>query len=481
MAANVLFKLLTRAQYDGLSTVDPGTLYRVQEVGGGESFYQGTNKLDRNDLDVSEIALATVSGSILSISGIVETDGKIAKGSSSVTLAKVAMTGDSADVSYDHTTSGLSASTVKAAIDEVAAASSGGVSSKTIYITETSGESADSFSKKYGIYQGASGSAASPVAGEKVADIAIPKDMVVSEGSVVDITYSAGKLYDGADDVTSIIMGSVTPTSADAGKYIKLVIANATSDKLYIKAGDLVDVYTAAQNAAEVQVAIDASTNVISASIVKIDAAKVEYKAESAPSAGDAETVKQALTRMDGSDSTDGSMRKIAKDAATAAVNALDTVSDVTIASETSGVVTLTAGVKEVDGVIAKGTGTDIVLAKLATTAKAEDADYDNLTSGLTATDVQAAIDEIAGTAGSAVQSVTEGSTNGTISVDNVDISVHGLGSAAYTESSDYDVAGAAADVLGTNADTATDNTVYGAKAYADSVVGNALTWQTIS
>ena len=43
------------------------------------------------------------------------------------------------------------------------------------------------------------------------------------------------------------------------------------------------------------------------------------------------------------------------------------------------------------------------------------------------------------------VTSVTEGSANGTIAVNGADVNVHGLGSAAYTESSAYDAAGAAA------------------------------------
>ena len=43
------------------------------------------------------------------------------------------------------------------------------------------------------------------------------------------------------------------------------------------------------------------------------------------------------------------------------------------------------------------------------------------------------------------VTSVTEGSANGTIAVNGTDVNVHGLGSAAYTEASAYEVAGAAA------------------------------------
>lgn len=53
------------------------------------------------------------------------------------------------------------------------------------------------------------------------AKINIPKDMVVQSGSVV-----------------------VNPEGMDEGTYIKLVLANATNDTLYILVTDLVDVYT---------------------------------------------------------------------------------------------------------------------------------------------------------------------------------------------------------------------------------------------
>lgn len=66
-----------------------------------------------------------------------------------------------------------------------------------------------------------------------------------------------------------------------------------------------------------------------------------------------------------------------------------------------------------------------------------------------------------------AQQVIAEGSTNGTISVAGVDVPVHGLGSAAFTESNAYDAAGSAAAVLGDAEDTSADNTVYGAKAAA--------------
>ena len=82
------------------------------------------------------------------------------------------------------------------------------------------------------------------------------------------------------------------------------------------------------------------------------------------------------------------------------------------------------------------------------------------------------------GLASSAVQSVSEGATNGTVSVDGTDVAVHGLGSAAYTASTDYDAAGTgaseAAAVLGESTDAATANTVYGAKAAASAADSKA-------
>ena len=72
--------------------------------------------------------------------------------------------------------------------------------------------------------------------------------------------------------------------------------------------------------------------------------------------------------------------------------------------------------------------------------------------------------------ASSSVQSVAEGSTNGTINVDGTEVAVHGLGTAAYASSGDFDAAGSAAAVLGTNADSASTATVFGVKQYASDV-----------
>lgn len=67
---------------------------------------------------------------------------------------------------------------------------------------------------------------------------------------------------------------------------------------------------------------------------------------------------------------------------------------------------------------------------------------------------------------------LVEGQTNGTVAFNGTDVKVHGLGSAAYTDSTAYDASGAAdavkTAVIGTTGDASSANTIYGAKKYAD-------------
>lgn len=179
----------------------------------------------------------------------------------------IGVTPNATNVAFDDTTAQTGSNTVQGAIESIAQATGGGVASKTVYITETAGGASDLYSKRYGVYQGGEGSSSDPVPAEKLADIDIPKDMVVEDGSVVDIVFKASDntLHEGSEtgpDVTEAIKGpSGTATSADAGKYVKLVIANTTSTAIYIKATDLVDIYTGGTTTSGI---VDVTNNVIS-------------------------------------------------------------------------------------------------------------------------------------------------------------------------------------------------------------------------
>lgn len=120
------------------------------------------------------------------------------------------------------------------AINEVRnSVSAGGVAAA---VTMTENTPADgSVLKSYTIKQG----------DNTVGTINIPKDMVVQSGEVV-----------------------INPEGQAAGTYIKLVLANATNDEIFVNVGTLVDIYKAAAGASQVQLAIDSTTREISASIV---------------------------------------------------------------------------------------------------------------------------------------------------------------------------------------------------------------------
>lgn len=78
-----------------------------------------------------------------------------------------------------------------------------------------------------------------------IGTVNIPKSMIVQNGQIVE-----------------------DPVGQPAGKYLEITLANDANDKIYINVVDLVDTYTAEQNAIQIQLAVS-NTNEISASIVK--------------------------------------------------------------------------------------------------------------------------------------------------------------------------------------------------------------------
>ena len=121
--------------------------------------------------------------------------------------------------------------TAVGAINEVLAAVGTGGTAAVVAVNAKGGT--DDYAQVYEITQG----------GVSVGTINIPKELVVESGEVV-----------------------VNPSGQAAGTYIKLVLQNV-AEPLYIDVAKLVDVYTAAQGAAQVQLAINGS-NEISAAIV---------------------------------------------------------------------------------------------------------------------------------------------------------------------------------------------------------------------
>lgn len=144
----------------------------------------------------------------------------------------------------------------------------------------------------YDIYQG----------GDVVGSINIPKDFLVKSAALSTVT-SANVPYSGAQ------VGD---------KYIDFVInvkeGTATNDHVYLPVNDLVDVYTAQQNATQVQLAID-SNNVISAAIVAGSIGTTELSANAVTSAKIADDAVTTAKILSGAVTS----AKIADDAVTSA------------------------------------------------------------------------------------------------------------------------------------------------------------------
>lgn len=133
------------------------------------------------------------------------------------------------------------------AINEVRNAVSAGGTAAAITMSEETTGLGEGVLKAYVLKQG----------DNTVGTINIPKDMVVQSGEVV-----------------------VDPAGQAAGTYIKLTLANATNDVIYVNVGSLVDIYKAKASAAQVQLAIDSATREISATIVAGSVTATELAAD---------------------------------------------------------------------------------------------------------------------------------------------------------------------------------------------------------
>lgn len=228
MAYNVKFLKGTAAQYTA-AVKDANTFYFTSDdnnlylgsikLSNGADLAAAIERIAKNEQDIVAIneSLATLTG---------EGEGSIKKQVADAKDALEAKIGNTANLATNVKTDLVSA--INELKDAVGTTADGGV------VKLEEGSSAD-YAKVYTLKQGTS----------TVGTINIPKDMVVKSGSVV-----------------------VNPEGQAAGTYIELVLANATSDKIYVNVGTLIDIYTAEQNATAIQLAINSSTREISATIV---------------------------------------------------------------------------------------------------------------------------------------------------------------------------------------------------------------------
>lgn len=436
MAYNVKFLKGTAAQYSALASKDANTFYYTTD---DKKVYLGTLELTTEANVKSDIsALKTLTSdkdkgnqalynAIQSMTGgqgsIAEqinnalealigdsqatggTDGEIDSTDGTINGAikelKDAIKANADDIDdletlVGNTTMTTTAQTVTGAINELNTAISNTATNAAVTISKDI--SVSGVAARYTISQGGTALATT---------IDIPKDMVVESGEVVDLTEAQAQAIN---------------SNYHAGQYIKLIIANKSNSELYIPANALVDEYTAAQNATQVQVAIN--NRIVSATIVAGSITATEL----ANNAVETAKIKDGAV-------TKGKLDSTLQDSIDAADSALQ-ASDITTGSAQGKIL-----VK----------GTDVAVNGLKSAAYTESSAYATAAQGVKAD--------------SAVQSVVEGDNNGQIKVDGTAVNVHGLGTAAYTAATAYDAAGSAATAE-SNANTYTDN---------------ALTWGTIA
>lgn len=432
---NVKFLKGAAASYTALEAKDANTFYYIDE----KDLYLGSIKLS-NDADL-QAAIKNITQNASDIDAI-EAQLKTLvgeSGSGSIqSMIDTAITGVKNEMGNLEQLNTTKKDSLVNSINEVLAAVNAGGTAAAVTMDTTT--TTQGMAKSYTLKQGES----------TIGTIDIPKDMVVKSGAV-----------------------EVDPEGQDKGTYIVLTLANATEDKVYVNVGKLVDIYTAKQNATQIQLSIDSTTREISAAVVAGSISSTELADDAIITAKIANgnvTKEKLSTALQGSiDKADSALQKAS--IATGTANGTIAVGGDDIAVKGLG----SAAYANTDAFDATGAA-DTALASAKSYADGLAKNYATAAQGAKADTALQAAD------------IKESTENGKITIKDQDVAIHGLGSAAYAAASSFDAAGSAttaetnakayADGLAKNYDAkgAADTALESAKSYVD----GALTWGTI-
>lgn len=453
MPANNLVKFVYAASAtpEQIAAFDSNTIYFIgnpRQIYKGSTLYDGGAATVAADLATLESYIGTlpVAGDYDDLIDYI--DKSIAAGDETVTglvttlensLADIATSGAAADASIVDAAGNFTATNVEDALAELHTAIGTGGTNAAVTVTKTAGGANDTYAYRYVFSQG----------GTAITNgtIDIAKDMVATDGQLVHPT-AQDPITIGGQQVTS-------------GAYIAMTIANG--DTFYINVADLIE-YNSVSSTDEIT--LTDTNHTITATVGEIAASKIIY--QEAEGQTPAKTVAQAINALESAVGTGGSVdQKIQT-----AIQALDADVDATAGS-------VVTGITEVDGVI---TGIDEValtaqnVAYGTSNVKAALDTIGTIPGTSSATTVVGYIDEKVGAGVSALDADLDAALSASDTDAEAIAVVTGVtevdGVITSVDSAAADAAGAAtrakAALIGTNADAASANTIYGAKAYAD-------------